>query len=282
MKSYKLYILLAIVLSLNTSILFSQNLFDSSNTLRYADYLFKSANYKDVIEEYERLVYMYNVDEPVKLRLIQSYRFNRQPEISLHRMNTLWANPENVSKNVSREFFNLKIINRQFDSIETKISRNKFLTDFDKNFYYASSLLLKDDFKGAKEFLETINYTENTTLNTYHSLATEASKQKMKSPFLSGALSAIIPGSGKFYTGYWQDGLISFTIVGTSAWQSYRGFNKQGIKSGYGWVFGLLGTGFYLGNIYGSIKSANKYNHEKKDKIRIKIEATFYNNILPY
>ncbi len=89
-----------------------------------------------------------------------------------------------------------------------------------------------------------------------------------KSPLLAGTLSTIIPGAGKVYAGKWKDGLVSLLFVGANAYTSYRGFSSGGIRSPYGWLFGGLSAGFYLGNIYGSQKAARIYNHELESKIK--------------
>lgn len=276
MRNYNLILFYFLLFS---NCLVGQNLFDSSNTINYADYLFKGGNYNDAIEEYERLNFMFKVDEPIKLRLVQSYRLAGQPDVALLKIKTLWNNPTLTSGIVSREYFNLMIINKKFDSIEIKISNNQFLSGYDKLFYRSTSFLINENFQNANELLKGENTDQYLSLQTYYQISNDALNQKYKSPILSGSLSAVIPGLGKFYTGNWQDGLISLTIVGSSAWQAYRGFNKHGIKSAYGWIFSFLGTGFYFGNIYGSIKAANKYNKDKKDKLRLRVETVFFNNI---
>ena len=73
-------------------------------------------------------------------------------------------------------------------------------------------------------------------------------------------MSAIIPGSGKFYTGRWRDGAVAFLFVSLNTWQAYRAFNKNGINSIYGWIFGTISLTFYSANIYGSYKSALNFN----------------------
>ena len=97
-----------------------------------------------------------------------------------------------------------------------------------------------------------------------------------KSPFLAGAFSTIIPGSGKFYTGDWKDGIISLVMVSAIAYQAYRGFDRAGVSSVYGWIYGTIAAGFYLGNIYGSVKSAQRYNKRKAENLGKRIEESFY------
>jgi TM2 domain-containing membrane protein YozV len=89
-----------------------------------------------------------------------------------------------------------------------------------------------------------------------------------KSPFVAGTLSTILPGAGKVYAGRWKDGLVSLLFVGANAYSAYRGFSSGGIQSPYGWLFGGLSAGFYIGGIYGSQKAARIYNHTLEAKIK--------------
>jgi hypothetical protein len=80
-------------------------------------------------------------------------------------------------------------------------------------------------------------------------------------------MSAVIPGSGKAYCGRMWDGLYSFLVVAAMSWQSYEGFSKNGISSGRGISFGLLGLIFYGGNILGSFNAAKLYNISKQSEL---------------
>jgi tetratricopeptide (TPR) repeat protein len=85
-----------------------------------------------------------------------------------------------------------------------------------------------------------------------------------KNAFRAGLYSSVVPGLGKVYCGRTADGVYALVIIGLTAWQAYDGFADDGNKSVKGWVFGTLGAGFYLGNIYGSVIAARLYN----DRIR--------------
>jgi len=83
---------------------------------------------------------------------------------------------------------------------------------------------------------------------------------KQKSPLLAAGMSAILPGSGRIYTGDWKDGLISIMIIGSTGFGAYRAFVKEGSGSALAWIYSGLSFGFYLGNIYGSYQSARLNN----------------------
>lgn len=256
-----------------------QNLFDSLNTGRYADFLFRSANYREAVAEYERMVFLFHPGDEVKLRLVQSYRMAGNPEMALQRAEMLWETPANVSGRVSKELFALKIITGNAPDLELQTNNNPWLLPEEKAFLIASGQLLNSEYQKAEVSLSSVEIAGNPALVAYKNIVDDALAQRYKSPVAAGIFSAIIPGTGKFYSGNWQDGLLSMSIIGVTAWQAYRGFEKRGVKSAYGWIYGIIGTGFYLGNIYGSVKEVNRYNHAKHHRIRIRVEAVFYNNL---
>lgn len=88
---------------------------------------------------------------------------------------------------------------------------------------------------------------------------------QFKSPTKAAFLSVILPGAGKAYCGLKRDALRSFLMVALTSIQAYRGFNEKGNKSVYGWVSSAFAVSFYSGSIYGSVRSAKKYNQNKKD-----------------
>ena len=108
----------------------------------------------------------------------------------------------------------------------------------------------------AKSFLDVWNSTPETP------------NYKPKSPLLAGAMSAVIPGSGKIYAGDIYSGVSTLLIVGALGGMAAESWIKLG---GRDWrtialssVFGL----FYIGNIYGSALSVsvirNTYQNAEK------------------
>lgn len=88
---------------------------------------------------------------------------------------------------------------------------------------------------------------------------------KPKSPWLAGAMSAVIPGSGKVYAGDLRSGISTLLIVGALGGMAAESWIKLG---GRDWrtialssVFGL----FYIGNIYGSALSVSVIRNTYQD-----------------
>ncbi len=84
-----------------------------------------------------------------------------------------------------------------------------------------------------------------------------------KSPGLAGSL-AILPGAGHLYTGRYQDALISFLLNGALIYATYESFNED--LPALGSVVGLVGMGFYVGNIYSATSGAHKANQKQRDE----------------
>ena len=83
---------------------------------------------------------------------------------------------------------------------------------------------------------------------------------KHKSPALAGAMSAVVPGAGKWYAGRKDEAIVSFLTVGVFAGLTAECWVKKGPKDWRTIVFGTLGSLFYIGNIYGSYVSVGIYN----------------------
>lgn len=80
----------------------------------------------------------------------------------------------------------------------------------------------------------------------------------VKKPWLAAFYSGLIPGLGKVYTGEWKDGLYACAVVSAFSWLTYRFAEKKGF-SPYTVLYGSMAFSFYIGNIYGSWKSAIRH-----------------------
>ncbi len=85
---------------------------------------------------------------------------------------------------------------------------------------------------------------------------------KKKSKFVAGALSAIIPGAGKWYAGKKKQAIGAFLPIISSALLTLEAYNKGGIKDARFWIYGSLFTTFYIGNIWGSTIAVKVRNDE--------------------
>ncbi len=95
-----------------------------------------------------------------------------------------------------------------------------------------------------------------------------------KSPVLAGFMSTLLPGSGRVYSGRAWDGIFSFLLVTGLFAISYEYYREERPLPNY--TFLSLASLFYLGDIYGSIKSANEYNKRNYDMLVLDFRHNFH------
>ena len=86
-------------------------------------------------------------------------------------------------------------------------------------------------------------------------------------PTKSAIYSALLPGSGKVYTKQINDGIFSFAVSALNIFAISRAVNRFGVAHFYPVSLICLGSFFYLGNIYGSYKSAKSKNQKTKKRL---------------
>lgn len=131
------------------------------------------------------------------------------------------------------------------------------------NKYPFVSLLKKENIDEAEVFSKT-NLEENDRTNALNTISL-LRNIKQKSPEFATALSIIIPGAGYVYAGHFTTGLSALIINSLIGYASYTSF-KSG-NSGIGVLTGIVGLGFYIGNIQGTSKSIKRERDYNKNKI---------------
>ncbi len=89
----------------------------------------------------------------------------------------------------------------------------------------------------------------------------KASAQRMKNPGWALALS-IIPGCGYFYAGSPSSAITALILNGVLSYATYTSFRSD--NYGVGFILGALNLSFYIGNMVGSKRSAERYNANLK------------------
>ncbi len=246
----------------------AQDLRDFEHTKKFADFLFRSNQFALASEEYERLVYFDSTSSTAKLKLIQSYRLSGKYAIARNRFEALFKDSiPYLNSDLVEEYAKNLILVKEYNTAYHFLDTNRNILPDIKQTYMLSAILLQKDWDRAFNFALKYPVTHEKKNADLHVVAFQSKQLKYKKPFMASLFSMIIPGTGKFYTKNWKDGLISMMFVGLNSWQAYRGFKKYGSQSAYGWVFAGFAGSFYLGNIYGSYKSAKKYNNNLNEEI---------------
>ena len=268
-------LLFALALLFSSLIASSQGLYDKKNSEKFAEYLFKSAQYSLAAIEYERLLFLEPGNDELRTRLILCYSLENEHNKAIERVKLFSVEPSELSKSLA-ELYSYNLISLgSTDAARAYLTISNSLSNDRKVYYQAYSYLLENNFESSSNLM--IQHPDVLDKSVVE-LINEGKNIKRKSPALAALMSAVVPGTGKFYTRDWKDAIIGLVTVGVTGYQAYRGFARNGIESGYGWIYGSLAAGFYIGNIYGSFTSAKRFNNRQTDKIAKKIQQSFVIN----
>lgn len=254
-----------------------QDLLNYENSLKFARYLINTQQYSFAAEEYERLNFLWPNDSTIILELVKTYRLNHDCSqfpnsyklISAH--NRLLSN-RTFAEEYLRFCLTCKIEHPQYYDISATLAPEE------QAFYSLGSYWANQHYDSAFSYSKTKSEILAENHAQLYDITMAFEQQKFKKPMLALAMSTILPGSGKAYSKRWGDASISFLLVASSAFASYRAFNQKGIKSINGWVFGGIALSFYSSNLYGSYKSAKTYNENLRIQYQHNAENTIYNS----
>lgn len=257
-----------IIIGSHSLLCYPQDLYDLEHSKRYAEYLFSSQQFALATEEYERLVYFNRNNVRFKYNLIKSYRLSGDLNSGIKRIYSFYGSSlDTMPQILATEFVKSQLLADSLSVVENYINGENNLSLENREIFQSCNLLLRGDYKQASFFAKEASARDPLFPGSILTLTDKAAKTRFKSPFIAAGFSAVIPGTGKFYTKNWSDGFFSMLFVAGNAWQAYRGFKEHGIKSGYGWAFTGVSASFYIGNIVGAVKAAKRYNKNKKNEI---------------
>ena len=152
----------------------------------------------------------------------------------------------------------------------TSLDTNFIITPRQKllNGLLYANLYKWEDAKDIYKNLST-DFPQNKLFNVNYETINNFKILKEKNPTLSGIIS-IIPGAGYFYTGHKQTAVSAFVINSLLAYATYTNIKSK--NYGMAILTGIFNLSFYIGNIQGSIKSAKRFNLQKKKSLINKLE----------
>jgi len=226
--------------------------------------LYKNKYYNLSAIEYERVSFLEPKDTLSKLRTIQSYSLMHDYKSAKTRLEKLF--PFNISdypEDFAIEYYSVLFHQNQFNDADSFIKENKTIKQPKRAEYILGGLLMQYKWAEAKtigdDFL--LSNQESTKFCCLYNIALQGMDIKYKKPGGAALLSALIPGSGKVYTKNWKDGIYAFIFISTFSWLTYKSISNDALV--FNSVFyGTITLSFYLANIYGSYKSAVKYNQK--------------------
>lgn len=239
-------------------------LFQPENRLKFGDQLYCEKDYLRAIDEYNGYLNFFS-NETLFVKIGLAYYEMKHFEQAFQILSK-----ENLPfKNVNASVFNA--INFQKEKYAD--INQKSVGDNGSELLRIASLKGYEKYYDKNEFLSPFNESLHPELEKLFDYKNE---DHQKSPFLSGALSAVIPGAGKFYTGEISDGITALLLTGILSYLAYDNFDAG--HNTRAWIFTGLAAYFYAGNIYGSIVSAEKYNVRIKNDFEMSINLFLEEN----
>ncbi|HCY74804.1 MAG TPA: hypothetical protein DHV28_02700 [Ignavibacteriales bacterium] len=250
-------IFLQIVSISSTSLCQQINFHSPQNIKSFADFLFCDKDYLRAIYEYEKYLSFID-DDTIQFKIAISYSSINDQIDAVEKFKTIKITSplyEESKIELLKSLYLLNVNSQYFtyaDEIIESKSRYSINAEKIKN---TSRLLLNHELPDKQIFLFPFDENEKKTLSNFYDRKTNPS---YKSGIIAGILSTIIPGAGKIYTKDYSDGITAFLLTGLFTYLAYTNFEHN--HSERAWIFTAAGVGFYTGNIYGSIASAQIFN----------------------
>ncbi len=260
MKRWLIFVMLCI-----TSVCTAEDILPSSpdGILHFADRLYQYSEYRRAATEYLRYYSLYsdrvNADDALfkaalSLELSGEYANARKFLSMLEKRAEQPTQISVIRYRTANTFY-------QQGGLDTTLS---FIASFDREmsleYLRGFTLLRKRDYIGAGKVFSDLSAVGGELSPSFLymvSKSRQGASLREKNPIVAGALSAVIPGLGRGYTGNWGDGFFDFLTVGATVGPAVYFYEEDRTFS---IVTGLLGAFFYLGNVYGSANGAINYN----------------------
>ncbi|MEX2513304.1 MAG: hypothetical protein WD398_10395 [Cyclobacteriaceae bacterium] len=256
----------------------AQDLYDYSHSAEFAQYLLETRQFSLAISELERLVFLNPTDMGVQRKLLSTYIKADISVEGLKRADLMYPVPKSIPAEIAPTYAFMLLKEKDFSRAEDFLNSNSNLTVDEKYLFLGTRYALDHQWSEAKFYYDQVPVTQKPIIAEYREIVDHSLAQKPKSPLLATGLSILVPGAGKVYTKDWKNGVMSFLFVGATAWQAYRGFDRSGVESIRGWIFASVSTGFYIGNVFGSYKSAKIFNRSQNEQRQNEIENLFYSD----
>ncbi len=219
--------------------------------LEFADFLFNMGEYENATTEYLKISIFNSSDSLIERLATASYNAKNY-SLAEKYLSQLFIKTKN--EDFAQKLFNIYEQNKEYDKalfIATNLQKNR-------EWYSSKYLFLLGKTDSAKIVLQS-QTSPRYSINKEIILEFMNKEFKPKN-YALGSMASLFPGGGYFYTQRYGDGFFTSIIVIPLAIVSAIYFiNDDTIK---GAVWGSIGGVFYLGSIYGGIKSVGKYNKQ--------------------
>jgi len=251
------------------------DIFEARQLLSFADSLFSEEDYKNAIHEYKRYLFLYP-DSPiaaeVQFRIATCYRnagdFNAA--ISAYQSINGYQSMPKVQLKIAESYIFQEKYPKAVELLKQFVKEypNHKLAPRAKFLIGASYMELKNWKLSSQLFRRVLDeYPQSTFVTVSGNLArsiTRADNLPSRSPFLSGLMSTIVPGSGQMYSSRFSDGLYALMVITTTTAGTIYYLYQERYKIAI--PLGIVSAIFYAGNIYGGIQAAKIFNDQQESQ----------------
>lgn len=247
-------------------------------TLQFIDYLINEGDYSSSLLEIRRVEFMGNVSSPQlyakKLLCMRALGMHEEGIFDYETLtDKLLQSDSRVTMQAAMAYYettNYKQTVRLLDSECTEDSA----TIYNRYIVQAISYAQLGQYTEAEMAFSRAN---TLTHNKNLMLLEQLKGQKQKNPTLARCLS-IIPGLGYLYSGHKGSALTALLVNGALGYATYTSIKSQ--NYGVAGLCGLFTMSFYLGNINGAARSAERYNVAQKRNIISQLESINHINLI--
>ena len=253
------------------------NIFDCDNSRKFASYLYNTRQYELAQHELERIGFFCKTDSSTQLILLKLYRkLHRFDQANSYFQTKSFAELNQLSPEYKAEYVRLLMSQQMYGQVQQIIEQG---FDFkEKQEHLLATALLLEKWEDAYQLGQTPAPFDNFKINGLKVIAEKSYASKRKKPWLATLMSVVIPGSGKAYSSYWGDGVISFLFTTSTSFFAYRAFDKYGTQKVYPWIVGGLAVSYYAANIYGGNRAAIRYNDNLNHSFIHETEQLLYSD----
>ncbi len=254
----------------------SPDYYSPGSILLFADHLFGEQDYLRAAYEYERYVFLQSEKDPaapeVLLRTGKAFQCAGEYDRSLDIFATLLNNTaadrfrQLAIYETGLTYFRMARFEESLQFLRDQ-PRPALMPDAGR--LIGADLMMLGQWQQAEEVLAGYGISSTEPLRK---IALEGSSMRRKSPLAAALLSALVPGSGKIYAGEFGDGLNSLIFIGLLGTLSALSFRAEGVDSVRGWIYASVGGVLHVGNIYGSVVSARRYNRLREQALFEEVE----------
>jgi TolA-binding protein len=249
---------------------------DADQILGFAEALFNDGDYFRAITEYKRFLFLYPTDARagrVQLQIGRSYQHGQQ-----------WEDARKTFEEIAQRHPDAEISAEAAYRIgETSFRQGRYaqaIADLrpvaeryqqtpvgeQARYLLGWSYLRARQWPEASQTFATIATTSPLfpSSRALAAAAREGEELPRKSPALAGLMSAVVPGTGHFYTGRWRDGTVALLLNG-----AFLAAGLEAVSAGNEAAAGLLlffEAAWYSGAVYGAVNAAQKYNLDLEER----------------